>query len=147
MAASALASAYSSYESGRAQRQAAKQSASLAERDAANQRAASQIRAENYQEEARRKMATMRARYAGSGVTMEGTPLLTLMESAREREKDLQRIRWGGEAQASTYEGEAGLRRMMGEQSYKQGIMGAGTSLLSGASKIGSMYYTGKLKE
>jgi hypothetical protein len=36
---------------------------------------------------------------------------------------------------------------MMGEQSYKQGIMGAGTSLLSGASQIGAMYYKGKLKE
>jgi hypothetical protein len=76
---------------------------------------------------------------------MEGTPLMEMMREARDAEKDLQRIRWGGEAQASTYEGEAGLRRMMGEQSYKQGIMG--TSLLSGASQIGAMYYKGKLKE
>jgi len=139
--ASAFAQALSSYESGRMQRKSAETSAALAERDASNARAAAQIKAENYQEEARRRMAKIRADYAAAGVTTEGTPLLVMMESAREAERDVQRIRWGGEAQASVYQGEAGLQRIMGKNAYTQGVMGAGTSLLSGASMATAMYY------
>ena len=147
MVAATAASAYASYQSGKMQKEAADTSATLAERDAANQRAAAKIRAENYAEEARRHMATMRAQYAASGVGMEGTPLLVMMNTAREVEKDLQRIKWGGEAQANAFEGEAGLQRMIGKQAYQQGIMGAGTTLLSGASRVGTMYYGGSLKK
>ena len=146
MVAATAASTYAAYEGGRQQKKAAETSATLAERDAENQRAAAKIRAENYAEEARRRMATMRAGYAASGVTMEGTPLLVMMETAREVEKDIQRIKWGGEAQAAAFEGEAGLQRMIGKQAYQQGIMGAGTSLLTGASRIGAMSYTRKIK-
>jgi hypothetical protein len=140
--AATAASTYSAYQSGKMQQRAADTSATLAERDAANQRAAAKIKAENYSEETSRHMATMRARYAASGVTMEGTPLLVMMDTARQVEKDLQRIRWGGEAQANAFEGEAGLQRMMGKQAYQTGIMGAGTSLLTGASRIAWMSYT-----
>ena len=139
--AATAASTYAAYEGGRQQKKAADLSAKLAERDAENARAAARIRAENYAEEARRRMATMRAGYAASGVTMEGTPLLVMMETAREVEKDIQRIKWGGEAQASAFEGEAGLQRMIGKQAYQTGIMGAGTSLLTGASRMGAMEY------
>ncbi len=141
------ASAYASYQSGRMQKKAAETSAALAERDAENQRAAARIKGENYAEEARRRMATMRAQYAQAGVKMEGTPLLVMMNTAREVEKDLQRIKWGGEAQANAFQGEAGLQRMMGKQAYQQGVMGAGTTLLTGASRAAGMYYMGTLNK
>jgi hypothetical protein len=146
MAAATAASAVASYESGRMQKKAADVSARLAEQQAANERRAAEIRAENYRAEADRRMATMRAQYAASGVTMEGTPLITLMNTARNVEKDVSRIKWGGEARANAFEGEAGLQRMIGKQKYAEGVMGAGTTLLTGASKIGGMSYQASIK-
>jgi hypothetical protein len=141
MVAATAASTYANYESGKMQKAAAETSAKLSEQEAANARAAADIRAENYAEEAKRREATMRAQYAASGVRMEGTPLLVMMNTAREVEKDVQRIKWGGEAQANAYEGEAGLQRMIGKQKYITGAMDAGTTLLTGASRIGGLYW------
>ena len=146
VAASALASAYASYQSGRAQQDAANFNSAMANQQAKQARDVAKIKEENYREQVRRHMATMRAQYSASGVTMEGTPLMVMMDSAREAERDAQRIRYGGELESWAYEGESGLQKMIGKQAYKAGMVGAGTSLLSGASRAYGMYYGGTLK-
>lgn len=143
MVAATAASAYASYESGRQQKKAADYNASLANEQAANAREAARIKEETYRKQTTRHLASMRAAYGARGVSMEGTPLLALMDSAKEAELDALRIRRGGEMDSNAFEGEAGLYRMMGKQAYSAGLMGAGTSLLGGASSV-SRYYAAK---
>ena len=91
------ASAYSSYSSERSQSKAedrAKRQQALAAhqaRQAAAQRAAD--------EEKRHRMiiASQKARYAALGLEQTGTPLLVELESLRESEEQLRRIKEGGE--------------------------------------------------
>jgi hypothetical protein len=56
-------------------------------------------------EEQRHKalISTQEARYAASGVTAEGSPLLVKMESLKESEDQLRRIKEGGEVQSLTH--------------------------------------------
>ena len=143
MAAATAASAYASYSSGKAQQEASEYNAKVAENQAKQAQDAAKIKAENYAEEARRRMASNRAHYAASGVTMERTPLLVMMSDARTMEKDLQRIKYGGDIESTSFLSEAGLNRMVGKQAYQQGMIGAGVSLLSGASKMTNYYYQG----
>jgi len=84
---------------------------SRAERDRAAQEAraaeqAKKIAAQRAEDEAKRHKAiigTQKARYAASGVTMEGSPLLVQMESLKESEEQLRRIREGGEYEYQTH--------------------------------------------
>lgn len=145
--ASAAASAYASYQSGKSQQAAADFNAEMAARQAKQAQDVAKIKEENYREEVARRMAKIRADYAAAGVTTEGTPLLVMMDSARQAERDAQRIRYGGEIESFAYQGEAGLQRMTGKQAYQAGLIGAGVSLLSGASRIGGMYYGSTLKQ
>ena len=89
--------------------------ASRAESKAEGERAAQETRAAEQakkiaaqraaDEEKRHKaiIGTQEARYAASGVTMEGSPLLVQMESLKESEEQLRRIREGGEVESMTY--------------------------------------------
>jgi len=65
-------------------------------------RLAAQQRASDEEKRHRRLIAAGRARYAASGVEAEGTPLLVEMESLRESEEQLRRIREGGEVEYMT---------------------------------------------
>jgi hypothetical protein len=139
--ASAGMAAYSSYQAGQAQKKASEYNAALAERNAANTRAASEIAAENERKANARKMASLRAGYAESGVDIsEGTPLLVAMNSAAEAEKDALRIKWGGDSQANAFLGAATLSRMQGSQAETAGNLGAGASLLKGVSSASNTY-------
>lgn len=136
IAASALG-AYASYESGRQQKKAGEAQARYYEQQAEQERYAAKVKAEQYKKEAERRMGIMRASYAASGVEIgEGTPLLMLMESAAEAAKDETRIKQGGELGAWGLLSEANLARMGGKSAYTSGLMGAGSTLLTGAARM-----------
>jgi hypothetical protein len=100
IAASVAGTIYSSVEKSHAERKIEHQ----AERTAAQTRAAAAQSAADEEKRHRRILATQRARYAASGVEMEGSPLLVQMESLKESEEQLRRIREGGEIQALSAE-------------------------------------------
>ena len=109
-----------------------------------NLRAAEQARkiaGQRADDEAKRHkaiIATQEARYAASGVTMEGSPLLVQMESLKESEEQLRRIREGGEYQSMTYKELAqGAGRRAGEATRS----GYVTAIGKGA---GGTYQTGR---
>ena len=137
----AATAAASAITSGQQQQKASEANARFMEDQAKQAKHAAAIKAEQYRDEASRRMAMMRASYAYSGVeTTEGTPLLTLMESASEAARDEERIRQTGEQTAWGLLSEANIARIGGRSAYTAGVMGAGSSLLGGAARIAAQY-------
>ena len=86
-------------------------------------------------------MAATRARIGGSGVLPgEGSPLLVQMEQAEQARLDEANIRYAGEVGAQANESEAILQGFVGKRAMRQGYIGAGASLLQGASTALSGY-------
>lgn len=75
--------------------------------------------------DARRQLGKMRAGYGASGVTMAGSPLDVLEDSAREAELDRLTILQSGKLRAKRYEAQ-------GQEAFIQGVGGAANALLSG---------------
>lgn len=139
--AAAATSAYASYQAGVQQRNAADFNARMAEYNAEQARQAAQAKAEIYQKEVDRRMGAIRQQFAASGVELgPGTPLTVMMDSAQAAAKDIVRIKAGGEATAWSFLSEASLQRSVGESAMAQGQIGAGASLLGGASRAMSIY-------
>lgn len=80
-----------------------------------------------------------RAKFAKSGTTFEGSPLLVMEELAAQLEHDVQIIKYGGRVRAIGYQAEAGLYNMRARMTREAGYWAAGSSLLTGASKIAGM--------
>jgi hypothetical protein len=125
--ASTAYSAYSSYQAG-------------AEEKKERRRAAEEIsrRRELEAQAAERKhrgiLATQRALYGAAGVTMEGSPLLVQIESLRESEEELARIRSFGEYEATQ-------QRRLGQMAQRSGYVEAGGEAIRGAGQIPRIYY------
>jgi uncharacterized protein HemX len=138
-AAGALASAAGSYTQGQQQKKASEAQARFYEDQAEKEKRAAEVKAEQYRKEAERRMGAMRASYAYSGAeSAEGTPLLTLMESAEEAARDEERIRRSGEDAAWGLLSQANISRIGGSSASTVGTLGAGASLLGGASRVAS---------
>jgi len=93
--------------------------------------------------EARKRIGLMRANYGASGVSIEGSPLDVLEESAANAELDRLTILHGGSVEAGRY-------RAAGKAAFAQGISGAANDLLGGAISAYDMYdeaQTEKLKQ
>lgn len=133
-----LISALGSLASASAQSNAAKYNAQLAGQNAV---LATQTAAEN---ERRQRVANtkalgqMRAGYAASGVTLDGSPSDVLDESASNAELDALSIRHGGAVAAMGYENTARLDRYRASSAMTGGYFGAAGDLLRAG---GSIYY------
>lgn len=128
--ASTAYSAYSSYQAGREEKREHKKVAEQRRIQAAQ-------RAKIEEKRHRSIIASQRARYGAAGLTMEGTPLLVQMESMRESEEELTRIRAGGEVMAQASE-------RAGRQAQRSGYVEAGGAVLGGATtltRIAGRYY------
>ena len=79
--------------------------------------------------QASRQLGSIRAGIAKSGARMEGTPLMVLAESAANAELDALNTRFSTGRQME-------LERMRGTQARRAAYWSAGTSLLTGASRI-----------
>ena len=78
---------------------------------------------------------------------MEGSPLELMSETAAEGELDALMIERTGAVSAQRYGEEATLSRMKGSSAKRAGYWGAGTTLLTGASRAASSYGSYKLKQ
>jgi len=125
--ASTAYSAYSQYAAGEAEERAEK-------RRAKELRYRYGVQAAQAEKEHRRLIATQKARYGASGLTMEGTPLLVQMESLKESEEELARIRTFGEM-------AAGESELLGKLARRAGYARAGGELLGGTARTMRTYY------
>lgn len=134
-------SAYSMYSAGQAQSEAANYNAKASEIQAQQALDAAKIDASNQKLAADRAQAGVRARVAGSGIDPGyGSPLLTVMDNARQAETEHARILYGGEVKAAGLRSGAALSRFQGDQYARAGSIGAGINLFSGIANVGSQY-------
>lgn len=139
--AAAAAQAYATYQAGQAQAAGLRFQAEQAENQAIAARQAAAVREQQSRERLDRVRAIARARASASGIiSSEGSPLLILLENARQAEFEAQLIRYGGEVQAQAAGQEAQLRLFGSRSAQRAGMIGAGTSLLSGVASAASIY-------
>ena len=128
----------------------ARQNAIYAEQAGQQQR---QIAAENERRQRLRTeklLGAQRAGYGKAGVTMEGSPLEVMGETATQGELDALNIRYGGEVgaynanvQASRYRSQASFYDFESGRTMATGMIGAGTTLLTGVAKAAGYWGTG----
>jgi type IV secretory pathway VirJ component len=92
--------------------------------------------AKMHNREVRRVLANQRSLYGKSGLSEEGSPLLVMEDSLKQGAMDALAIRYGGDVEASKQRSQANLFRMQGKNIMTSGAINAGTTLLSGASKL-----------
>ncbi len=117
------------------------QAASLTEQAAKTQEQAN-VKEEQEREKARKMLASQRARIGASGVTMEGSPLLGMMETQAQYEKDLVNIKKGYQWELSDIEKEKQGILATGEAYEKAGEAKAGSTLLTGLGNLGTTWYS-----
>lgn len=108
--------AVGAYQEGMAQAKAADYNAGVAENNANLSTAEA---AENERKQriiGRKALGNMRANYGASGVTMEGSPLQAMEESAANSELDSLNIRHEGESKAWAYRQDAAMSRFQAGQ-------------------------------
>jgi hypothetical protein len=127
---------------GQAAKNASEYNARLAEQDAVLARKKSEEEERRYRLQSQKQMGAMRAAYARAGVTMEGSPMDVLAESAYTAELDVLTIRAGGRAQSASLESQARIARLQGRSKLAGSYASAATELLGGATNYYRMTRT-----
>lgn len=119
------------------QKKAANYNAAMAQQQAvaAQQQAAAQ--ADMQRRRANIQMGKMEANYAASGLSMEGSPMEIMEQSARDAQLDQMNIIYGGGLRATGYQNTAALETAAGKNAQTSGYLKAGSTLLSSASSWG----------
>lgn len=123
---------------GQQAKNAAEYNAAIARNNAIAARQQADASAAAQQRKARLQIGSMRAAYGASGITMEGSAMDVLEQSAAMAELDRQNILYSGELRAGGYESTAGLELMRGDNAVTGSYFSAGSALLSGAAKMGA---------
>jgi len=133
----AAAAAAGSIQQGQAIKAQSKFQAAVNEQQAARERLVSAGEEQDFRRQQSALLAERRAALGKSGIDIgKGTSLLAASGFAAETELQAQRIRAGGETQASRLEQQAVLTRAGGRAAQQQGLFRAGSSLLSGYSEF-----------
>lgn len=133
---SAGTAVYSADTQRRAGNQQADYNAAVAEQDARAAKDKAEYDEKAHRENVRKILATQRALYGKSGLSMEGSPLLVMEDTEKQGELDALAIRYGGDVASARSRSEANLARMTGRNNAyaaKGGYIQAGSTLLSGA--------------
>ena len=123
-----------------AQKQQAKYNARVAEMQAEQARRAAEV--QRYQIERRKKqlLGKQKALYSKAGVSLLGSPLEVLADTASEFDLDLALNKYNAQTAYNRGMYEAGWQRYAGRQAMTAGFLKAGGNLLMGGSKLlGSM--------
>ncbi len=133
-------SAYSAVKQGEAQKEAAEANEEIALANAQAIQEKAKYDEEMHREKVKKILKSQRALYGGSGVDMEGTPLMVQADTMEQGELDAMAIRRGGDVAAAEQRSMAKLYKMQGKAAQKQGYYSAGSSLLSAGSKIAGSF-------
>lgn len=137
----AVLGAVGSIQQASAQASAAKHNARVGEQNA--RMAADQAKEDERMQRIRgmKALGTTRAGFGAAGVTLEGTPLDVLEESAAAIELDALKIRHGGEVQAAAYRNGASLDRAQASAAKTSGYLSATSALLGGGIRVYDRMY------
>lgn len=138
-------SAYSAVEQGQAQNRLAQYNAQLSEQQAALTTAQGAMEASAQRTQNAMILAKQRAAFAASGVVADtGSPLLVESKQAGYLEQAALQTQRNADIEAGVQTQQAGLEQAQGTISSEAGDIGAGATILQGASGAGSSYATGK---
>lgn len=132
---------------GQAQANAAYYNAAVAQNNANAAMQAAYADKQQQDRKNRSALETVRSKYLGSGVELEGTPLLVLMEQTTQGALDSEKILHRGRVQEANYLNSANLARYQGDtalaasESQSQGTLLGG--IFSGISGAGRAFYAG----
>ena len=133
--ASAAVSAVGAIQQGRAANRTARFEAEQLRQQAERERHSAAQQAADLRDGEARRRASLRARTAGSGATLEGSPLAVLSDLAADAEFQALRRIAGGAAAAGRAEANAALRRFEGRNARRTSFLNAGSTLLTAASR------------
>lgn len=143
LAASVGMQAIGMIQQGQAQANAARYNAAIADRNAQIATDQANQDAQQQQRVARQRIGAIRAGYGASGVDVAGSPLDVLADSASQAELDRQTILYKGKLRALGYSDSATLDRYSAGVAETAGYMGAGSAILTGATKGADRGYFG----
>ena len=131
-------SAYGQGQQGKTANVVAQRNAQIQSRNATIAQQNAEFNASLQEREARRRRSKNIASLGGSGIDVyEGTNLIALAEQEFVDDMNVQLTRRGGVIEASNLTQQAGITSAQGTASQRAGYLGAGTSLLTGAGKVG----------
>lgn len=126
-----ITQAYGQVQAGEAAGKAYEFNAAQAEQNSAQAKLIAAQEERQVRINARRQIGSMVADYGASGVTMEGSPMAVIAESAANAELDALNIRYGGESKARNFKNEATVLRYQGGQARSAGYLGAAATLMN----------------
>jgi hypothetical protein len=118
------------------QQKAAKEQARILGEEAALVREKGEFDIRRSKREFNQLLGQQRLRLAASGNLLEGSPLLILDQTIRDREEEIANIRGGVRARVSRLGAEARAARRAGRRALIGGILGAAGQGLSAGSKL-----------
>ena len=131
-------SAYGQAQQGKTANVVAQRNAAIQSRNATIAQQNAEFNAKLQEREARRRRSSQVAGLSASGIDVyEGTNLIALAEQEFVDDMNVQLTRRGGVIEASNLTQQAGITSAQGTASQRAGYLGAGTSLLTGAGKVG----------
>lgn len=143
MLAGAAVSAYGAVQQANAQKTAAQFNASLNERNAVVATQQADAEAARIQRESGRVQGRMAAGFGASGLTLEGSALDALGDSAAMAQLDIETVKYRGRLQAMGYHDSATLDRISGKTAEEQGYLRAASEVLTGVGRAGATYAAG----
>lgn len=129
-------SAVSAISGAQQQKSAAKYNQKIANQQAVAAQQEAAANADKQRRAASKTIGSMQATYAASGVTLEGSPLEVLEQSARNAKLDELNILWSGDTRAQGYRATANLEGARASNAMTSGYMSAAGSLFSASSKF-----------
>jgi hypothetical protein len=129
-------SAVSRIQAAQAQARFAEAQAAMERERIESQRRAAELQIEQKKREKVKFMGAQKARYGKAGVSMLGSPLDVLADTAAQFEWDIARIRENAESQIRLFGLRAGAFRSRAGSIRTAGFLGAGTSLLTMGAEI-----------
>lgn len=133
----AVASAAGAVSAGQSQSAMANYNAMVAQRDAEQAKVAAQFEETRQRQTAAALRGSQRAAFSKAGLQLEGSPLLVMAESQEEAEMDALVLRHSGSVAEARSRSQAALDRLQGKSARAAGVIGAGSSLLTGVSRVG----------
>lgn len=140
-------SAYGAYSSGKSQAKVAEFQAKQANANAEAAIEEGRVAEAQQRRKVTQTMGTQRASLAASGADisdMDSSAQSILGDTAQWGDYDARMIRYNSEMKAWNYQNQASQYRAEGKAASRAGAIGAGTSLLQGASQVAGQWYNYK---
>lgn len=133
--------AYGQYQTGKFQERMTEYNAQLAAQEAETIKEASEYEQRAARKEGRKLKDRQFVQFAKGGVVpTTGTPLLVRQETAEDIEKDIRMMQYGYGIRRGRALSESKLQKMKGKGMSRAARWTAGTSLLTGAYRVSSIY-------